>query len=139
MREFCESKGISQTFSAPRTPQQNGVVETKNRTLIEAARTMLEDSKLPTYFWVEAINIACFTRNISIINHAQGKIAYHQDQIYHHKESGLKVTPLNSLLVMQMKGLIQEVQLRMSVCIAAFYHRKNQRKLKMHFKIHIGF
>ena len=49
MREFCESKGISQTFSAPRTPQQNGVVERKNRTLIEAARTMLEDSKLPTY------------------------------------------------------------------------------------------
>ena len=41
MREFCKSKGISQTFSAPRTPQQNGVVERKNRTLIEAARTML--------------------------------------------------------------------------------------------------
>ena len=46
MREFCESKGISQTFSTPRAPQQNGVVERKNRTLIEAARTMLEDSKL---------------------------------------------------------------------------------------------
>ena len=61
MREFCESKGISQTFSAPRTPQQNGVVERKNITLIAPARTMLEDSKLPTYFWAEAINTACFT------------------------------------------------------------------------------
>ena len=60
MIEFCESKGISQTFSAPRTPQQNGVAERKNRTLIEVARTMLEDSKLPTYFWAEAINTACF-------------------------------------------------------------------------------
>ena len=76
MREFCESKGISQTFSASRTPQQNGVVERKNKTLIEAARTMLEDSKLPTYFWAKAINTACFTQYISIINHAQDKTAY---------------------------------------------------------------
>ena len=76
MREFCESKGISQTFLASRTPQQNEVVERKKRTLIEAARTMLEDSKLPTYFWAKAINIACFTQNLSIINFAQGKTAY---------------------------------------------------------------
>ena len=48
MRELCELKGISQTFSALRTPQQNGVVERKSITLIEAARTMSEDSKLPT-------------------------------------------------------------------------------------------
>ena len=70
MRVFCESKGISKTFSASRTPQQNGVVERKNRTLIEAARTMLEDYKLPTYFWVEAIIFSYFTQNLSIINHA---------------------------------------------------------------------
>ena len=60
-------------------------------------------------------------------------------QTCHNKGSGLKVTPLNSLLVMQMKVLRQEVQLRMSVCISAFYLRKNQRKLKMCFKIQIGF
>ena len=76
MKEFCSEKGITHTFSAPRTPQQNGVVERKNRTLIEAARTMLEESKLPTYFWVEAINTACYTQNISIINQAQGKTPY---------------------------------------------------------------
>ena len=57
MREFHESKGISQNIlSLQGPPQQNGVVERKNRTLIEVARTMLEDSKLPTYFWAEAIN-----------------------------------------------------------------------------------
>ena len=56
MKELCNEKGITHTFSAPRTPQQNGVVERKNRTLIEAARTMFEESKLPTYFWAEAIN-----------------------------------------------------------------------------------
>ena len=55
---------------------KNGVVEGKNKTLIEAARTMLEDSNLPSYFWAEAINTACFTQNISVINHAQGKPAY---------------------------------------------------------------
>ena len=76
MKEFCSEKGITHTFSAPKTPQQNGVVERKNRTLIEAARTMLEESKLPTYFWAEAINTACYTQNISIINQAQGKTPY---------------------------------------------------------------
>ncbi|GKE09116.1 ribonuclease H-like domain-containing protein [Tanacetum coccineum] len=51
--------GIKREFSVARTPQQNGVAERKNRTLIEAARTMLADSKLPTTFWAEAVNTAC--------------------------------------------------------------------------------
>ncbi|GJU14752.1 putative ribonuclease H-like domain-containing protein [Tanacetum coccineum] len=51
MLEFCGEKGIKQEFSNARTPQQNGVAERMNRTLIEAARTMLADSHLPTTFW----------------------------------------------------------------------------------------
>ncbi|GJW12717.1 putative ribonuclease H-like domain-containing protein [Tanacetum coccineum] len=50
MNQFCEMKGILRQFSVARTPQQNGVAERRNRTLIEAARTMLADSKLPTTF-----------------------------------------------------------------------------------------
>ncbi|GJR55653.1 putative ribonuclease H-like domain-containing protein [Tanacetum coccineum] len=50
MNEFCEINGIRRKFSVARTPQQNGVAERKNRTLIEAARTMLADFKLPTTF-----------------------------------------------------------------------------------------
>ncbi|GKE09329.1 putative ribonuclease H-like domain-containing protein, partial [Tanacetum coccineum] len=50
MNQFCEMKGIKREFSVARTPQQNGVAERRNRTLIEAARTMLVDSKLPTTF-----------------------------------------------------------------------------------------
>ena len=50
MIDFCKLKGITQQFSEPGTPQQNGVVERKNRTLIEAGRTMLEEASLPTYF-----------------------------------------------------------------------------------------
>ncbi|KAJ9564628.1 hypothetical protein OSB04_000594 [Centaurea solstitialis] len=52
---FLDSVGITHTFSAARTPQQNGVVERKNRTLVEAARTMLTFSKLPLHFWAEAV------------------------------------------------------------------------------------
>ncbi|GJV60861.1 putative ribonuclease H-like domain-containing protein [Tanacetum coccineum] len=60
MNEFYEMKGIRKEFSVARTPQQNGVAEWKNRTLIEAARTMLADSKLPTTFWAEAVNTDCY-------------------------------------------------------------------------------
>ncbi|KAI3754564.1 hypothetical protein L1987_54350 [Smallanthus sonchifolius] len=56
---FCLQKGIHHEFSAPYVPQQNGVAERNNRTLVETARTMLVDSKLPVTFWPEAINTAC--------------------------------------------------------------------------------
>ncbi|GKA87989.1 putative ribonuclease H-like domain-containing protein [Tanacetum coccineum] len=46
----------------PQTPQQNGVAERRDRTLIEAARTMLADSKLPTTFWAEAVSTAWYIR-----------------------------------------------------------------------------
>ena len=75
MEEFCKDKGVRQEFSAPGTPQQNGVVERKNRTLIEAARTMLDEAKLPTYFWAEAVQTACFTQNATLINR-HGKTPY---------------------------------------------------------------
>ncbi|GJS12778.1 ribonuclease H-like domain-containing protein [Tanacetum coccineum] len=63
MNQFCEMKGILRQFSVARTPQQNGVAKRRNRTLIEAARTMLADSKLPTTFWAEAVNTACYVQN----------------------------------------------------------------------------
>nr|GEW30070.1 hypothetical protein [Tanacetum cinerariifolium] len=63
MNQFCEKQGIKREFSVARTLQHNGVAERKNKTLIEAARTMLADSKLPTTFWIEAFNIACYVQN----------------------------------------------------------------------------
>ncbi|GKA07158.1 putative reverse transcriptase domain-containing protein [Tanacetum coccineum] len=63
MLEFCGNKGIKQEYSNARTPQQNRVAERMNRTLIEAARTMLADSLLPTTFWAEAISTACYVLN----------------------------------------------------------------------------
>ncbi|GJU94909.1 ribonuclease H-like domain-containing protein [Tanacetum coccineum] len=63
MNQFCGMKGIKREFSVARTPQQNGVAKRKNSSLIEAARTMLVDSLLPTTFWVEAVNTACYVQN----------------------------------------------------------------------------
>ncbi|GJW35477.1 ribonuclease H-like domain-containing protein [Tanacetum coccineum] len=63
MDEFCTKKGIKREFSNARTPQQNGVAERRNRTLIEAARTMLADAKLPVTFWAEAVSTACYVQN----------------------------------------------------------------------------
>ncbi|GJV36453.1 putative ribonuclease H-like domain-containing protein [Tanacetum coccineum] len=61
---------------AKRTPQQNGVAERKNRTLIKAARTMLADSKLPTTFWVEAVNTACYVQNRVLVIKPHNKTPY---------------------------------------------------------------
>ncbi|GJZ70105.1 putative ribonuclease H-like domain-containing protein [Tanacetum coccineum] len=63
-------------FSVARTLQQNGVAERKNRTLIEAARTMLVNSKLPTTFWTEAVNTACYVLNRFLIIKPHNKTPY---------------------------------------------------------------
>ncbi|GKF20303.1 putative ribonuclease H-like domain-containing protein, partial [Tanacetum coccineum] len=64
MNQFCEMKGIKREFSVARTPQQNGFAKRRNRALIEAARTMLVDSKLPSTFWAEAVNTACYVLDL---------------------------------------------------------------------------
>ncbi|KAJ9557430.1 hypothetical protein OSB04_012044 [Centaurea solstitialis] len=67
VRSIRSDHGISQNFSSVRTPQQNGVAERRNRTLIEAARSMLSEANLATQFWAEAVNTACYTQNRSLI------------------------------------------------------------------------
>ncbi|GJR18450.1 retrovirus-related pol polyprotein from transposon TNT 1-94 [Tanacetum coccineum] len=71
-----EKLGIMQQFSIARSPQQNGVVERRNRTLIEAARTMLIFSKSPEFLWAKAILTACFTQNRSLIHTRYNKTPY---------------------------------------------------------------
>ncbi|GJX48263.1 putative ribonuclease H-like domain-containing protein [Tanacetum coccineum] len=62
MNQFCETKGILRQFSLAKTPKQNEVAKRRNMTLIEAAETMLADSKLSTTFWAEAVNTACYVQ-----------------------------------------------------------------------------
>nr|GEW66857.1 integrase, catalytic region, zinc finger, CCHC-type, peptidase aspartic, catalytic [Tanacetum cinerariifolium] len=76
LKEYFDNVGISHQESSVRTPQQNGVVERKNQTLIEAARTMLIFSRAPLFLWAEAIATACFTQNRSIIHRRFNKTPY---------------------------------------------------------------
>src|SRR5688572_14363325 len=63
LKAFLEDEGIKHEFSSPYTPQQNGVVERKNRTLLDMERTMLDEYKTSDRFWAEAINTACYAIN----------------------------------------------------------------------------
>ncbi|GJS41161.1 retrovirus-related pol polyprotein from transposon TNT 1-94 [Tanacetum coccineum] len=76
LREYYEKIDISHETSVARSPQQNGVVERRNRTLIEAARTMLIYTKAPLFLWAEAVATACYTQNHSIIRLRHGKTPY---------------------------------------------------------------
>nr|GEU69536.1 putative ribonuclease H-like domain-containing protein [Tanacetum cinerariifolium] len=74
--DLCEEKGIKRDYSNARTSQQNVVAERKNRTLIEAARSMLADFKLPTMFWTEAVSTACYVLNTVSITSPHNKTPY---------------------------------------------------------------
>ncbi|GJU88010.1 putative ribonuclease H-like domain-containing protein [Tanacetum coccineum] len=76
MNQFCKRKCIKREFSIARTPEQNGVAERENRTLIEAARTMLANSKLLTIFWAEAVNTACYVQNRVLVTKPHNKTPY---------------------------------------------------------------
>ncbi|WJX34371.1 hypothetical protein P8452_22493 [Trifolium repens] len=74
--KFCEEHGILHEFSSPRTPQQNGVVERKNRSLQEMARTMMHENNLAKFFWAEAVNTACYIQNRNYIRPILNKTTY---------------------------------------------------------------
>nr|GFB84324.1 putative ribonuclease H-like domain-containing protein [Tanacetum cinerariifolium] len=82
LRDYYEEVGISHETSVARSSQQNGVVERRNRTLIEAARTMLIYAQAPLFLWAEAVATACFTQNRSIIRLRHGKTPY---ELLHNK------------------------------------------------------
>jgi len=60
---FCCDLGLEHQYSSPYVPPQNGVVERKNRTLVEMARTMLDEHRTPRRYWAEAVNSACYVAN----------------------------------------------------------------------------
>ncbi|GJU25777.1 retrovirus-related pol polyprotein from transposon TNT 1-94 [Tanacetum coccineum] len=86
LREYYEKVGISHETSVARSPQQNGVVERRNHTLIEAARTMLIYAKAPLFLWAEAVATACYTQNRSMIRRRHGKTPY---ELLHNKPPDL--------------------------------------------------
>nr|GEU95257.1 reverse transcriptase domain-containing protein [Tanacetum cinerariifolium] len=73
---IVKMKGIKREISVARKPQQNGVAERKNRTLIKVDRTMLADSLLPITFWAEAVNTACYVQNRVLVTKPHNKTSY---------------------------------------------------------------
>nr|GEW78395.1 hypothetical protein [Tanacetum cinerariifolium] len=86
LHEFYEDIGISHQTSVARTPQQNSVVERRNQTLVEVARTMLIFSKALLFLWAEAINTTCYTQNRSLIRLGYNKTPY---ELMHDKKLDL--------------------------------------------------
>ncbi|GKC99037.1 ribonuclease H-like domain-containing protein, partial [Tanacetum coccineum] len=76
INQFCKMKGILRQYSVAKTPQQNGVAERRNMTLIEAARTMLANSMLPTTFLAKAVNTACYVQNKVLVVKPHNKTPY---------------------------------------------------------------
>nr|GEX48646.1 hypothetical protein [Tanacetum cinerariifolium] len=102
LNQFCGLKGIKREFSVPRSPQQNGIAERKNQTLIEAAKTMLADSLLPIPFWAEAVNTACYAQNRVLVTKPHNKTPYEllhgrTPSIGFMRPFGYPVTILNTL------------------------------------------
>nr|GEY31116.1 hypothetical protein [Tanacetum cinerariifolium] len=77
LHAYFAAEGIHHQTSVTRTPEQNGVVKRRNRTLVEAARTMLSAAKVPLFFWAEAIATTCFTQNRSLVIPQHEKTPYH--------------------------------------------------------------
>ncbi|GJR87745.1 putative ribonuclease H-like domain-containing protein [Tanacetum coccineum] len=95
-------KGIRREYSVARTPQQNGMAERRNKTLIEANRTMLADSKLPTTFWAEVVITACYVQNRVLVVKPHNKTPYElfrgfKPALSFMKPFGCHVTILNTL------------------------------------------
>src|ERR1044071_860365 len=74
--EYCEEAGIKRELTAPYTPEQNGVAERKNRTVVEMARSMLKAKGMPNEFWCEAVATAVYVLNISPTRAVEGKTPY---------------------------------------------------------------
>nr|GEV20559.1 putative ribonuclease H-like domain-containing protein [Tanacetum cinerariifolium] len=101
MIKLYGSKGIKREYSNPRTSQQNGIAERKNRTLIEVAKTMLADSKLPTMFWTEGVRTTCYVLNRVSVTSPYNKTPYalltgNIPSVSHFKPFGYHVTILNT-------------------------------------------
>ncbi|GJQ94037.1 retrovirus-related pol polyprotein from transposon TNT 1-94 [Tanacetum coccineum] len=88
LTQYYESVGIFHQKSVPRTPQQNGIIERRNRTLVEAARTMLIFFKALMFLWAEAVTTACYTQNRSLIRTRHNKTPY---ELVHDKKPDLTI------------------------------------------------
>jgi len=143
---FCEENGIMHNFSAPRTPQQNEVVERKNRSLEELARTMLNEYDVPKYFWADAVSTACYVLKRMLIRPILKVTPYElfkgrKPNVTHLKIFGCKCFVLNNgkenLGKFDSKA-DEVIFLRYSLTSKA-YRIFNRRTLNMEESVHVVF
>nr|GEY50114.1 hypothetical protein [Tanacetum cinerariifolium] len=107
LTEFIESVGITHSTSVPRSPQQNDVVERRNQTLMEAARTMLIFAKAPLFLWAEFVATACYTLNRSLVYMLYRKTYYEplkgkKPELKYFRVFGLYVIlPMTTMILIQ--------------------------------------
>nr|GEU71971.1 uncharacterized mitochondrial protein AtMg00810-like [Tanacetum cinerariifolium] len=144
-KPFYGLKGIKREFSVPRTPQQNGIAERKNRTLIEAARTMLADSLLPIPFWAEAVNTACYVQNRVLVTKPHNKTPYERlhsrtPSIGFIRPFGCPVTILNTLDSLgKFEGKVDEGFLVGYSVSSKAFRVFNSRTRIVHETLHVNF
>ncbi|GJU87743.1 putative ribonuclease H-like domain-containing protein [Tanacetum coccineum] len=139
------SSRIKREFSVAKTPQQNIVAERKNRTLIEAARTMLADSLLPTVFWAEAVNTACYVLNRVLVTKPHNKTPYkliigRPPSISFMRPFGCPVTILNTLDPLgKFDGKAEEVFLVAYSIDRKAFRVFNSQTRKVKENLHVNF
>ncbi|GJX06901.1 putative ribonuclease H-like domain-containing protein [Tanacetum coccineum] len=145
LTQYYESVSISHQTSVPRTPQQNGVVERRNRTLVEATRTMLIFSKASMFLWAEAIAMACYTQNRSLIHTRHNKTPY---ELVHDKKPDLTFSRVFGALCYPTNDSVDLGKLQPTTDIRIFvgyapskkgYRIYNKRTRKIMETIHVTF
>ncbi|GJS14242.1 retrovirus-related pol polyprotein from transposon TNT 1-94 [Tanacetum coccineum] len=143
LRSYYESVRISHETLVVCTPQQNGVVERQNRTLVEVARTMLILAKAPLFLWAEAVATACYTQNRSIIRRRHKKTPY---ELLHDRKPDLSYLHVFGALCYPNNDSedLGKLQAKSAICIFIRYAPKkkayriyNRRTLKIIETIHV--
>nr|GEZ13540.1 retrovirus-related Pol polyprotein from transposon TNT 1-94 [Tanacetum cinerariifolium] len=145
LHAYFASEGVLHQPSVARTPEQNGVVERRNCTLVEAARTMLSAAKVPLFFWAEAIATTCFTQNRSLVITRHKKTPYHI--IYDQKPSVKFFHIFGSLCYIVGDGKnLNKIKEKGDACIFVGYSTQsraykvfNKRKRVIVETIHVNF
>ncbi|GJW40154.1 retrovirus-related pol polyprotein from transposon TNT 1-94 [Tanacetum coccineum] len=145
LRDYYEQVGISHETSVARTSQQNGVVERRNCTLVEAARTMLIYVKAPLFLWAEAVATACYTQTQSIIRRRHRKTPY---ELLHDRKHDLSYLHVFGALCYPNNDCENFGKLRAKADIGIFigytpkkkaYRIYNRRTRKIIETIHVDF
>ncbi|GKD30511.1 ribonuclease H-like domain-containing protein, partial [Tanacetum coccineum] len=141
MNQLCRMKGIKREFSVSRTPQENEVAESKNRILIEAARTMLADLLLPTIFWAKAVNTAFYVQNRVLVTKTPYELLLGRPPIISFmRPIGFSMTILNTLETLgKFDGKADEGFLVGYSINSKVFRVFNTRPRKVEENLHINF